>query len=802
MILAWRGVVVLVVVAAAWCLAYLLIPRGRGRGRGGRKGVSPRTERKDGLWEVATRGFLPRAPPLARPVHPDLQFLGDIGDELPCAIVEGRVKDIVLAHRGDFARCPKIFLESSALEQEELECSFSLLCYVACSIRDEDIGPVGPALASCARVLGRQPMLDYAGCVLYNWELRNPTSGISMENVRMLRRFTGLVDEEWFFKTHLVIEAAAAPVVCAIHSYFCGREDLVSVLRRIEDSFSRVVRECLPLMFADDGGGPIVDAYFFFHRLRPFMSEKTFFLQGESRTYPGPSGAMSTLLPVLDAFLGISNTNKDLRSLLRTFEKSMPCEHRDFLHSIRSIRDLVARGGGGDELGERYDRCVDLVLDFRWRHLQMVKRYVVEPGGGGNDVVGTGGTRALDYLHEHISDTEAAKLKRPRDVVVGSDDEKKKMDSLPPLVVGEEGAFWAVDARKGFGPPSSSRQQQQQLGCFDLKLLARVVRAIPTLCVVKGAFRELVDSVDPDLAATELPRSAAALETVRVLVGFIAAAYMRYDDDDDDDAIVKGDAALPPGLAFLVDSVKLDRTKRLCYADLVLASECRVHFLAVPDEDNLWSLFLKTERRTPRVVAAILKAEAEMRRNEDPSCIDALRAGIRAVADVLDPPLTGGEKATMRRLKKFLRSDDLDLACFLYSGSAVLAALWRFLGVPKAARTSHLQLARDTLRTEPKPHRDFVNNRLNLRAFVLARKEAYPVHELAHLEAAYNATLDELLRLCARKHALVSRYLPRVAAHFSTHEFLPDKAAIQRARLSLVLQRRIRSSSSGGRLQQ
>ena len=54
-------------------------------------------------------------------------------------------------------------------------------------------------------------MLDYSGCVLYNWALLDEKGPVDMNNARMLRRFTGLVDEEWFFKTHLVIEAAAAP---------------------------------------------------------------------------------------------------------------------------------------------------------------------------------------------------------------------------------------------------------------------------------------------------------------------------------------------------------------------------------------------------------------------------------------------------------------------------------------------------------------------------------------------------------------------------------------------------------------
>ena len=60
-------------------------------------------------------------------------------------------------------------------------------------------------------------MLDYSGCVLYNWALLDEKGPVSTDNARMLRRFTGLVDEEWFFKTHLVIEAAAAPAVAALN---------------------------------------------------------------------------------------------------------------------------------------------------------------------------------------------------------------------------------------------------------------------------------------------------------------------------------------------------------------------------------------------------------------------------------------------------------------------------------------------------------------------------------------------------------------------------------------------------------
>ena len=57
-----------------------------------------------------------------------------------------------------------------------------------------------------SQALGRRPMLDYAGCVLNNWERIDPERPLKPSNLRLLRRFTGLVDEEWFFKTHIIIE--------------------------------------------------------------------------------------------------------------------------------------------------------------------------------------------------------------------------------------------------------------------------------------------------------------------------------------------------------------------------------------------------------------------------------------------------------------------------------------------------------------------------------------------------------------------------------------------------------------------
>ena len=166
-------------------------------------------------------------------------------------------------------------------------------------------------------------MLDYSGCVLYNWALLDEKGPVSTDNARMLRRFTGetrrwrgprcaarrrggerrapprhravVASTAWratdtetvdavrrFFKTHLVIEAAAAPAVAALNEGADVTSRIVSqdsiqdcheVLSKIEDCFGHVVRDCLPLMFERHGQhGALCDYYFFYARLRPFIN--------------------------------------------------------------------------------------------------------------------------------------------------------------------------------------------------------------------------------------------------------------------------------------------------------------------------------------------------------------------------------------------------------------------------------------------------------------------------------------------------------------------------------------------------
>jgi hypothetical protein len=71
-------------------------------------------------------------------------------------------------------------------------------------------------LVKLANQVGRQPIVDYASCVLSNYYLKDPSLPVSFENVAILNTFTGLYSEEWFYTTHVVIEKHGADVMTAI----------------------------------------------------------------------------------------------------------------------------------------------------------------------------------------------------------------------------------------------------------------------------------------------------------------------------------------------------------------------------------------------------------------------------------------------------------------------------------------------------------------------------------------------------------------------------------------------------------
>jgi hypothetical protein len=200
-----------------------------------------------------------------------------------------------------------------------------------------------------------------------------------------------------------------------------------------------------------DGCAP----YIFWHRIRPFLSgwrsnptlpngvvyegvrvnrypvpsdhadaESRASAAGVAYQLYGGSAAQSSVVPCLDAFLGVQHA--DPSQFLRAMREYMPPAHRRFIAAMEarpSVRDAVAAvssrcgacrvsraaiastahcsscccsflggGGGGGagsvgtRLSEAFSRCVDALAAFRAVHISVVKDYIlkqVDSGAGG-----------------------------------------------------------------------------------------------------------------------------------------------------------------------------------------------------------------------------------------------------------------------------------------------------------------------------------------------------------------------------------------------------------------------------------
>eukprot|EP00468_Gymnochlora_sp_CCMP2014_P000111 CAMPEP_0167744344 /NCGR_PEP_ID=MMETSP0110_2-20121227/2537_1 /TAXON_ID=629695 /ORGANISM="Gymnochlora sp., Strain CCMP2014" /LENGTH=977 /DNA_ID=CAMNT_0007628851 /DNA_START=463 /DNA_END=3396 /DNA_ORIENTATION=- len=745
---------------------------------------------KVGLWQVSSRGFLPSRDP-QRATKGPLLPLEMLVACLPVGISDGSVRECIAAKKEDILKATDAFESMSADELNRAHSLFSYLSFAYVRVKGPFIKPLtklprflSKGWVKVSNMLGRQPMLDYCDCVLNNWERLDKTKKMTMENLRMLNRFTGVVDEEHFFKTHVIIESEAAPVINAIQKAFdcIERRDTSTLLvqfKALEMALFRLTRTCLPIMFASTKSeGALCDYFMFFHQLRPLIKTWVMTYEGEFNDKPkmfmGPSGAMSSILPCMDALLGIQMSSPKLSKMLRAFEAYIPRRHREFLEVLRkrtNARVYVSSLKVHEpHLVYSYNSIIDRVLDFRWSHFQFVKKYVIEQAPKGTRATGTGGTPAFTYLHQHIRDTEEARIYIDNKTPELHPKQQRHFVEIPKIDLKElkepEGSvrewekqreeFWEV-GRKGFlcafEPPRWTSKTKPKF----CSVLVDLVRLLPSTCVAGGPFRQIVDSKKDDLkefAGCIDSLSRVEAERACSLLAFIAAGYKA---DSGQYATIGKYAAInsaPQCVAKPLKTLaaKLDRPPRLSYSDLVLLNwrldpelgeekkcssclsdtgpehdqspNCRnkpririLHpVLAIPNEDWFWGMHVAIEGEASKCIRAISRGLRLMQQDnvvEVAGCLDELAHGLRALIQCHPDPYPHSSRAELvlwRRLKTFVapKASLRDLSCLIYQGhSAILPSLFEYLGVKKG--THKLQAWREeAVKFMPTEHRKFL----------------------------------------------------------------------------------------------
>ena len=294
--------------------------------------------------------------------------------------------------------------------------------------------PANLAVPWCevSRRLGRPPVLSYASYALDNWRRLDPKCPIELDNVVLLQNFLGGLDEEWFVAVHVDIEAKAGPALAAIlraqeaaerdHADEVTKElsILASILKGMCQTLDRMPERC--------------DPYMYYHRVRPFIHgwknnpalpngivyEDVEEYREEPQYFRGETGAQSSIIPSLDAALGIKHAEDPLTVYLAEMRQYMPPAHRAFLERLEHQQDHAGRPllsgyimdhkSNKPDLWQAYHECVQLLARFRATHLDYAATYIhqqSEKQSTNPTSVGTGGTPFIEYLKKHLEETKS-----------------------------------------------------------------------------------------------------------------------------------------------------------------------------------------------------------------------------------------------------------------------------------------------------------------------------------------------------------------------------------------------------------
>jgi len=389
------------------------------------------------VWDLS-RGFLPEEDPVEF-LPSEFKPWEDLAHEAPKLLAAGKfgdaVKDLPL-------------LDPASLHENEamLECAMRHLSFLGHSEiwenwKEKPRLKISKQIAvpwhKIAKQLGRPPVLSYASYALYNWKRLDITKPVQLGNIALLQNFLGGLDEEWFILVHVDIESRAQAIIFAIEHAVAGVPEkgpehlenwLYAIelsLQKINSTLNRMTENC--------------DPYIYYNRVRPYIYgwknhlalpkgliyEGVEEYNGAPQQFRGETGAQSTIIPSLDAFLGIEHADKlldgspdILKSYLMEMRDYMPKEHRDFLEKLEKeseensvCRYVLALRNHEKSLADAYNACVEEIAKFRQKHLEYAGAYIQkqsQKSAFNPNTVGTGGTPFMQYLKKHLDETTAS----------------------------------------------------------------------------------------------------------------------------------------------------------------------------------------------------------------------------------------------------------------------------------------------------------------------------------------------------------------------------------------------------------
>ena len=366
------------------------------------------------------RGFLPEHDPLTHfPGDSEFAVLDEIGRDLPSLLQDRGFRSYARSLR--IPPWPQTRVGAQDLPELRLyyvRAGFLASAYI--NQVGQEPSRVLPAnlavpLVRICKLLHRPPILSYDGYALYNWKRFRPDGPVALGNIDTIQNFVHLYDEHWFILVHVEIEAIAARILDAIarvHDALAANaasavdsavgdiasavNDQVRVLRRIPDKMSPVL---------------------YYKTFRPYIR---FFEDVEYEAevpgaqvaagsaalvrmnFRGETGAQSSIVPMLVAFMKIPHRPSMLTNHLADMRNYMPVEHRQLIETVEAmpgVRDMASK--------QNYNAVLDAMAEFRSVHIGWAQEYI---NRWTDDPRGTGGTPYMKWLKQLIDETIAFKI--------------------------------------------------------------------------------------------------------------------------------------------------------------------------------------------------------------------------------------------------------------------------------------------------------------------------------------------------------------------------------------------------------
>ena len=362
--------------------------------------------------EFRVRGFLPKQDPLiAFPSNSEFSALDEVGRNLPSLLQDHGFRA--------YARSLTIPLwpaeRVSEADLRELHLYYVRVGFLASAYINqvgEEPSRMLPAnlalpLVRACELLNRPPILSYDGYALYNWKRFRQDGPIALGNIDTLQNFVHLYDEHWFILVHVEIESIAARILDAIataHEGIAAR-NLTLIDKALDDITDAVNDEVRVLRRIPEKMDPAL----YFRTFRPyirFFEDVEYEASGASGAlrvnFRGETGAQSSIMPVLVAFLKIPHQPSILTNHLMDMRNYMPAEHRRFIKDVEampSIRPMASK--------ESFNALLDAMAEFRTVHYGWANEYINRRT---DDPRGTGGTPYMRWLKQLVDETVAFKI--------------------------------------------------------------------------------------------------------------------------------------------------------------------------------------------------------------------------------------------------------------------------------------------------------------------------------------------------------------------------------------------------------